>query len=55
MTRPPDPDWAPQLRFTLRFWVGCAVVLLSVSFLLVAALALRDARALNARGVPVRP
>lgn len=54
MNVPPTTDWAPQFQFTKRFWVGCAVVLLAVSFLVVTLIQANDARALAANPVTVQ-
>lgn len=51
MTTPPPPDWTPQFQFTKRFWVGCAVLLLSVIFLVVTLFKANDARTLAATPV----
>lgn len=48
MNTPDHQDWTPQFRFSKRFWVGCAVLLLSVSFAVLAGLKARDAKALSA-------
>ncbi|AKS46209.1 Protein of unknown function [Octadecabacter temperatus] len=46
------PSWTPQLNFNRRFWVGCAITLLSFSFLVVTAVQSRDAYSLSREGIP---
>lgn len=46
-------NWTPQLNFNRRFWIGCAITLLSFSFLVVTALQSRDAYSLAREGIPV--
>ena len=45
-------EWTPRLHLNKRFWVGCAVLLLGISFLIATALQSRDVRALARDGVP---
>ncbi|MBU2993440.1 hypothetical protein Q4555_00380 [Octadecabacter sp. 1_MG-2023] len=40
-------DWTPRPSFTRRFWVGCAVVLFSFSFLVAALIGFTRADAMT--------
>ena len=46
-------DWSPAPSFTRRFWIGSAIVLLSVVFLAVSAVQWANARALAAHSITV--
>jgi hypothetical protein len=48
------PSWTPKMNFTKRFWIGCAITLLSFSFFVVMLLQVYDARSLTRDGVPAQ-
>ena len=47
-------NWAPRLNINKRFWIGCAITLLSFSFFVVTLLQAQDAYSLARYGVPVQ-
>lgn len=44
-------EWAPKFQFNRRFWMGCAMLVLSVSFAIVSLLQFGDARDLAQNGI----